>query len=48
VDLLVEIGDEGLGIRGMSMAVLGTRFVAHFAAESVEDERAMVGVLAKL
>lgn len=46
--LTQTIGDQGLKIRGMSMAVLGTRFVAHFAAESAEDEKTIVGLLTKL
>ena len=46
--LTKALGDAGIKVRGMSMAVLGTRFVAHFAADSAEDEKAVVDTLTRL
>ncbi len=43
-----DIGDEGIKIRGMSAAVSGSRFVAHFGLDSAEDQTAVIELLSKL
>jgi hypothetical protein len=47
-NLARAIGDAGVKIRGMSLAVLGTRFVGHFGVDSLEDEKEVIRVLSAL
>jgi hypothetical protein len=46
--LTKAIGDAGIKLRGMSLAVLGTKFVAHFGVDSADDEKAVIKLLSGL
>ena len=46
--LAKAIGDAGIKIRGMSAAVSGVRFVAHFGLDSADDQKTVVELLANL
>ncbi len=46
--LTKALGDGGIKIRGMSLAVLGPRFVAHFGIDSADDEKAVIKLLSEL
>ncbi len=40
--------DAGIKIRGMSAAVSGVRFVAHFGLDSADDQKTVVELLSNL
>ncbi len=42
------VGDAGISIRGLSAAVLGTRFVLHIGVDSAEDEETTIKLLSGL
>ncbi len=42
------IGDHGIRVRGMSAAVSGPRFVAHFGLDSADDQKAVIELLSQL
>lgn len=42
------VGDAGIGLRGMSAAVLGNRCVVHFGVDSAEDERTVIRLMSEL
>jgi hypothetical protein len=46
--LAQAIGDHGIKVRGMSAAVSGPRFVAHFGLDSAEDQKAVIDLLSQL
>jgi hypothetical protein len=46
--LTKAIADAGIKLRGMSLAVLGTKFVGHFGVDSAEDEKAVIKLLSGL
>ena len=43
--LTAMIADAGINIRGLSVAVIGTRFVAYIGFDSSEDAERAVGIL---
>ena len=43
--LTAMIADAGINIRGLSVAVIGTRFVAYIGFDSSEDAEKAVGIL---
>jgi predicted amino acid-binding ACT domain protein len=46
--LTKAIGGAGINMRGLSAAIIGTRFVMHIAVDSAEDEHAVVKLLSEL
>jgi len=42
-----RLGEAGLNLRGMSGAVVGTRFILHFAFDSAEDSKQAIVLLRK-
>jgi hypothetical protein len=46
--LAKAIGDSGITVRGMSAAVSGPRFVAHFGLDSAEDQKKVIALLKQL
>ena len=46
-ELTVKLADAGINLRGLSAAVVGTRFILYIAFDSVEDAEKAMGILRK-